>query len=104
MLVGSLGLIACLAWVLVPVAAKGQQAESTTAAVGDLSAAEASVTNALPEAPDTNKEDRVTNRSAESTDTKPEAIENSDTARPSLDYEPTETISEDSSVSFPVDL
>jgi len=33
-----------------------------------------------------------------------EPIDNIDTARPSLDYEPSETISEDSSVSFPVDI
>lgn len=32
------------------------------------------------------------------------AIEAATTARPTLDYEPTESISEDSSVSFPVDI
>lgn len=31
-------------------------------------------------------------------------IENADTAKPSLKYEPSERISEDSSVSFPVDI
>jgi hypothetical protein len=31
-------------------------------------------------------------------------IENAATAKPSLKYEPTERISEDSSVSFPVDI
>lgn len=33
-----------------------------------------------------------------------QAIEAATTARPTLDYEPTESISEDSSVSFPVDI
>lgn len=32
------------------------------------------------------------------------AIEAATTGRPTLDYEPTESISEDSSVSFPVDI
>lgn len=32
------------------------------------------------------------------------AIEAAPTGRPTLDYEPTESISEDSSVSFPVDI
>ena len=32
------------------------------------------------------------------------AIEAASTGRPTLDYEPTESISEDSSVSFPVDI
>lgn len=33
-----------------------------------------------------------------------ETIESAATGRPTLDYEPTESISEDSSVSFPVDI
>ncbi len=33
-----------------------------------------------------------------------ETIESAATGRPSLDYEPSESISEDSSVSFPVDI
>lgn len=40
----------------------------------------------------------------ETSDALSNSLNNSPAARPSLDYEPTETISEDSSVSFPVDI
>ena len=103
-LAGRLGLIACLAWVLVPAGAHSQQAESPTVAARDLPAAEASVDSTSPEAPGSNGRDSVANNAFENPETEVTPIDNVDTARPSLDYEPTETISEDSSVSFPVDI
>ena len=104
MLAGSLRLIACLALALVPAAARSQQAESPTAAVRDLSAAEASADSTSPEEPGSHGGDSVANSAFENPETEVTPIDNVDTARPSLDYEPTEAISEDSSVSFPVDI
>ena len=56
------------------------------------------------DAPSTSTAASATN-GADSSQNMPEPpIENAATARPSLKYEPSERISEDSSVSFPVDI
>lgn len=103
---GGLWLSACLALVLVllPAAAQTQQAESPAEAVGDLSDTTASETQTSQDESGLNVEDSVTNNGSENSETEIKPIDSVDTARPSLDYEPTETISEDSSVSFPVDI
>jgi hypothetical protein len=58
----------------------------------------------LLDAPSTSTATSATSGADSSQNTPEPPIENAATARPSLKYEPSERISEDSSVSFPVDI
>ena len=62
--------------------------------------------DAAPEVPLPQSTAGAESQSTDATSKNPQEapIENADTAKPSLKYEPSERISEDSSVSFPVDI
>ena len=65
---------------------------------------EAPLLDAPSAAPSTSTAASATSGADSSQNTPEPPIENAATARPSLKYEPSERISEDSSVSFPVDI